>query len=63
MESLLLTLLIFLPVLGAISMLPVSMILGKEGGVYYKWIALTATGIQFFLCLIPYGYLPRMYMI
>ena len=54
MESLLLTLLIFLPVLGAIAMLPISILFGKKGGVYYKWIALLATGIQFCLCIILY---------
>jgi len=54
MESSILSLLIFLPVLGAVLMLPVAKIYGKDGGHYYKWIALVATGLQLILTVFLY---------
>ncbi len=51
MNSLILTLLIFLPVLGAILMLPVAWLKGKEGAPIYKWIALATTALQFVLAI------------
>ena len=54
MESSILSLLIFLPVIGAIFMLPVAKIYGKDGGPYYKWIALGATGLQLLLTILLY---------
>ena len=46
MESSILTLLIFIPVAGAILMLPFAMLYGKEHTYYYKWIAVMTTGVQ-----------------
>ena len=54
MESSILSLLIFLPVLGAVLMLPVAKIYGKDGAHYYKWIALVATGLQMMLTVFLY---------
>ena len=54
MDSLILTLLIFIPVIGAILMLPVANLYGKENSHYYKWIALVATGVQFILTCVLY---------
>ena len=54
MESSILTLLIFIPVAGAILMLPFAMLYGKENTHYYKWIAAITTGIQLALALILY---------
>ena len=54
MDSLILTFLIFIPVIGAVAMLPVAYIYGKENSHYYKWIALIATAIQFLLCCVLY---------
>ena len=56
MESSILTLLIFIPVAGAIIMLPFAMLYGKENTHYYKWIAAITTGIQLALALILYQY-------
>ena len=54
MESSILSLLIFLPVLGAVLMLPVAKIYGKDGAHYYKWIELVATGLQMMLTVFLY---------
>ena len=54
MDSSILTLLIFLPVAGAIIMLPVAMVYGKENTHYYKWIAAITTGIQLVLAILLY---------
>ena len=54
MESSILSLLIFLPVAGAISMLPIAKLYGSEAKNYYKWIALVATGVQLMLTLFLY---------
>ena len=54
MESSILTFLIFLPVAGAVLMLPFAKLYGKEADHYYRWIAAVATGIQFALCCILY---------
>ena len=54
MESSILTFLIFLPVAGAIIMLPFASLYGKEANSYYKWIAAITTGIQLILCIILY---------
>ena len=52
MESSILTLLIFIPVAGAVLMLPFAKLYGKENVHYYKWIAAITTGIQLALALI-----------
>ena len=54
MDSMILTLLIFLPVLGAAIMVPVAKTMGKENPSIFKWIALIVTGIQFLLAIILY---------
>ena len=54
MESSILTLLIFVPVAGAVLMLPFAMLYGKENAHYYKWIAAVTTGIQLVLAGILY---------
>jgi len=54
MESSILTLLIFLPVAGAILMLPFAKLYGKENAHFYKWIAIITTGIQLGLAWILY---------
>ena len=54
MESSILTLLIFIPVAGAILMLPFAMLYGKENTHYYKWIAVITTGIQLALAFLLY---------
>ena len=54
MESSILTLLIFIPVAGAIVMLPFAMLYGKEHTYYYKWIAVITTGIQLALAFLLY---------
>ena len=54
MDSLILTLLIFIPVAGSVSMLPVALMYGKEREGYYKWIALVTTGVQLVLCCLLY---------
>ena len=54
MESSILTLLIFIPVAGAVLMLPFAKLYGKENGHYYKWIAAITTGIQLALAWILY---------
>ena len=40
MDSMILTLLIFLPVFGAVAMLPAAKIVGKDNPNIFKWIAL-----------------------
>ena len=55
MEQSILSLLIFIPVLGAILMLPVSKYLGADK---IKWTALFATLIQFLLSVWLYINLP-----
>ena len=52
MESLILTLLIFLPVIGAILMLLFAALFGKEKSYYFIWIALITTGLQLIFSLI-----------
>ena len=54
MDSSILTLLIFVPVAGAVLMLPFAMLYGKENAHYYKWIAAITTGIQLALSGILY---------
>ncbi len=54
MNSSILTLLIFIPVVGSILMLLVPAIYGKKNQHYYKWIALIATGLQLLLSAILY---------
>ena len=54
MDSMILTLLIFLPVFGAAIMVPVAKTMGKENPSIFKWIALIVTGIQFLLAIILY---------
>ena len=54
MESSILSLLIFVPVAGAVLMLPLAILYGKENAHYYKWIAAIATGIQLALAWILY---------
>ena len=54
MESSILTLLIFVPVAGAVLMLFFAMLYGKENAHYYKWIAAITTGIQLVLAGILY---------
>ena len=46
MENYILTLLIFIPVIGALIMLPVSKYMGNDKS---KWVALVATGLQMLL--------------
>ena len=48
MEQSILSLLIFIPVIGAILMLPVSKYLGSDK---IKWTALITTGVQFLLSI------------
>ncbi len=55
MESSILTLLIFLPVAGAILMLPFAKLYGKESPHIYKWIALVATSLQLVLAWVLYS--------
>ena len=54
MDSLILTTLIFLPILGAIIMLPASRYFGKDRPEIFKYIALVATGFQLLLSIILY---------
>ena len=54
MDSMILTLLIFLPVLGALLMLPAAKFVGKDNPSIFKWIALIITGIQLVLAIILY---------
>ena len=54
MDSLILTTLIFLPILGAIFMLPASKYFGKDKPEIFKYIALITTGIQLLLSFILY---------
>ena len=54
METSILTFLIFLPVAGAILMLPVAKYYGTSNTHYYKWIALIATGLQLLLSILLY---------
>ena len=54
MESSILTLLIFIPVAGAVFMLPFAKLYGKNNIHLYKWIAAIATGIQLILACILY---------
>ena len=54
MESSILSLLIFVPVAGAVLMLPFAKLYGKENVHYYKWIAAITTGIQLALAWILY---------
>ena len=55
MESSILTLLIFLPVAGAIIMLPFAKLYGKENPHIYKWIALVTTSLQLLLAWVLYS--------
>ena len=55
MESIILTLLIFVPVMGAIVMLPFAKLYGNSNGDIYKKIALIATAIQVILAAILYS--------
>ena len=55
MESIILTLLIFVPVVGAIAMLPFAKLYGSNNGGIYKKIALIATAIQVILAAILYS--------
>ncbi len=55
MESLILTLLIFVPVIGAVIMLPFAKLYGKSNTDIYKKIALIATSIQLLLAAILYS--------
>ena len=55
MESSILTLLIFLPVAGALLMLPFAKLDGKENPYIYKWIALVATSMQLVLVWVLYS--------
>ena len=55
MESIILTLLIFVPVMGAIVMLPFAKLYGSNNGGIYKKIALIATAIQVILAAILYS--------
>ena len=54
METSILTFLLFLPVAGAILMLPVAKYYGTSNTHYYKWIALIATGLQLLLSVLLY---------
>ena len=61
MESTILTFLIFIPVAGAIFMLPFAKLYGKENSHYYKWIALVATGLQLVLsCVLYFNFDPSL---
>ena len=55
MDSMILTLLIFLPVLGALLMLPAAKLIGKDNPSIFKWIALVITGIQLVLAIVLYS--------
>ena len=55
MESSILTFLIFLPVAGAILMLPFAKLYGKESPHIYKWIALVTTSLQLHLSWVLYS--------
>ena len=55
MDSMILTLLIFLPVFGAAIMLPASKIWGKDNSNIFKWIALVITGLQLVLLKYAHG--------
>ena len=55
MDSIILTLLIFLPVFGAVIMLPASKMYGKDNPNIFKWIALVTTGMQLLLAIILYA--------
>jgi len=55
MESSILTLLIFLPVAGALLMLPFAKLYGKENSHIYKWIALITTSLQLLLSWVLYS--------
>ncbi len=54
MDSMILTLLIFLPVFGAVAMLPAAKMVGKENPNIFKWIALVVTGLQLLLAVVLY---------
>ena len=54
MDSMILTLLIFLPVFGAVAMLPAAKIVGKDNPNIFKWIALVITGLQLLLAVVLY---------
>ena len=54
MDSSILSLLIFLPVIGAIGMLAISTSIGKENKDLYKYIALGVTGLQLILAAFLY---------
>jgi NADH-quinone oxidoreductase subunit M len=51
MNSYILSLLIFVPVLGAVAMLLASQFIGKEKDYIHKWIAVIASGIQLILAV------------
>ena len=55
MESIILTLLIFVPVIGAVIMLPFAKLYGKNNTDIYKKIALIATSIQVLLAALLYS--------
>ena len=55
MESIILTLLIFVPVIGAVIMLPFAKLYGKNNTDIYKKIALIATSIQVVLAALLYS--------
>jgi len=55
MESSILTLLIFLPIAGALLMLPFAKLYGKENSHIYKWIALITTSLQLLLSWVLYS--------
>ncbi len=54
MDSMILTLLIFLPVFGAIIRLPAAKFWGKENPNIFKFIALSVTGLQLLLAIVLY---------
>ena len=54
MDSMILTLLIFLPVFGAVAMLPAAQTMGRENPSIFKWIALVITGLQLLLVFLLY---------
>jgi len=54
MDSMILTLLIFLPVFGAVAMLPAAKMVGKDKPNVFKWIALVVTGLQLLLAIVLY---------
>ena len=54
MDSWILSLLIFIPVIGSVAMLMASNSIGKENKNIYKIIALIATGLQLILAAILY---------